>query len=126
VNDAKPIRYETRRDAYDGNVTRRRGLLHVFAVYAGEKGKTTEVEVPHNAMHSPDFMEQGYGGVGAEDLARTIIGHWLGEKDPNRLVYSRFKAMLVSPAPQLVPLRITAQQIEGFFKLAQQIEGGKK
>lgn len=113
----RPAKYVTRRDD-DKKGVRSRGTLHLFAVHRVTiDGKVAEVEseIPHNCLHSPDGMDQGHGGLGAEDLARTIVGHWLGTDAPHRATYSRFKSMFVSPAPMYKPLTLWADQIEKFM-----------
>ena len=112
-----PIYYETRRDPQPENVTRKRGKLRVFAVYAAKEkgGKLRAAEVKHNVMHSTAGMEQGVANNEGRDLARTILGHWIGTDMPHQSLYNAFCSMFVAPAKQHVPLRITDEQIKMFL-----------
>ena len=113
----KPLFYETRRDPEPENVTRKRGKLRVFAVYAPKEkgGRLRGDEVKHNVMHAPDGMEQGVANNEGRDLARTILGHWLGTESPHQTLYNPFCALFVASAKVHLPLKITAEQIEAFM-----------
>lgn len=112
-----PLYYETRRDERDGNVTRKRGVLRLFAIYAPKAagGKLRSLEVKHNVMHSADAMEQGVANNEGRDLARTIVGHWLGTPMPHQSLYNPFCATFIAKAKQAEPLKITAEQIAKFL-----------
>lgn len=50
----------------------------------------------HLLRHSPDGFEYGYGGSGPSDLARSIVGDLLGEKDPKPALYRPVTHRLVA------------------------------
>lgn len=50
----------------------------------------------HLLRHSPDGFEFGYGGSGPSDLARSIVGDLLGEKDPKPALYRPVTHRLVA------------------------------
>lgn len=52
--------------------------------------------LPHLLRHSPDGFEYGYGGSGPSDLARSIVGDLLGEKDPKPSLYRPVTHRLIS------------------------------
>lgn len=52
--------------------------------------------LPHLMRHSPDGFEYGYGGSGPSDLARSIVGDLLGEKDPKPALYRPVMIEIIS------------------------------
>ena len=54
----------------------------------------------HLLLHSPDGFEWGYHGSGPADLARSIVGDVLGEKNPHPAHYQRVKSQLVAQIPR--------------------------
>lgn len=52
--------------------------------------------LPHLVKHSPTGFEYGYGGSGPSDLARSIIGDFLHDRNPDPEVYHHFKWDFVS------------------------------
>ena len=56
--------------------------------------------LPHLVRHSPAGFEWGYGGSGPSDLARSIVGDLLGQKDPHPVDYQRIKRALVASLPE--------------------------
>lgn len=52
--------------------------------------------LPHLVRHSPDGFEYGYGGSGPSDLARSIVGDLLGERDPKPSLYRPVVGRLIS------------------------------
>jgi hypothetical protein len=74
----------------------RRGPDGVHAWAVSESG--AHIPLPHLMRHSPDGFEIGYAGSGPSDLARSIVGHFLGEKDPDSGIYQALKfALLANP-----------------------------
>lgn len=112
-----PLYYETRREPRDGNVTRKRGRLRLFAVYAAKEkgGKLRQAEVKHNVMHATTGMEQGVANNEGRDLARTIVGHWLGTEMPHQTIYNAFCSLYIAQANPAIPLKITAEQMKAFM-----------
>lgn len=51
--------------------------------------------LPHLYRHS-DAFDYGYGGSGPSDLARSIVGDLLGEKDPKPALYRPVTHRLIS------------------------------
>lgn len=54
----------------------------------------------HLRKHSPDGFEWGYGGSGPADLARSIVGDVLGDRNPSPNYYQRVKRQLVATLPR--------------------------
>lgn len=61
----------------------------------------------HLMRHSPDGFEYGYGGSGPSDLARSIVGDLLEEKDPKPSLYRpvthRLVAQIEGDGPVFIP-----------------------
>lgn len=56
--------------------------------------------LPHLMRHSPDGFECGYGGSGPADLARSIVGDLIGERDPSARLYQEVKFRLIATMPR--------------------------
>jgi len=56
--------------------------------------------LPHLAKHSPDGFEYGYMGSGPSDLARSIVGDWMGTDNPDPRLYMVVKKALIAPLDQ--------------------------
>jgi hypothetical protein len=54
----------------------------------------------HLVRHSPTGMNWGYGGSGPADLARSILGDFLGIDDPHPALYQQFKFEKIAPLNQ--------------------------
>lgn len=67
--------------------------------------------LPHLERHSPDGFEYGYGGSGPADLARSIVGEVLGQKDPSITLYSRLKMEWVSQLEGAGPHSISEDEV---------------
>jgi hypothetical protein len=75
---------------YEGS--RRDGVPVVEVVTpAGERA-----ELPHLVWRSVDGFEWGYRGSGPADLARSIVGHHTGEKNPDPRVCDAFERSTVA------------------------------
>ena len=81
-------------------MTRADGLVRV-TVYRddGVGGKIHLGPLRHLVQHSRGF-EWGYGGSGPSDLARSIVGDLLGQRDPHPVDYQRVKRALVATLPE--------------------------
>ena len=78
--------------------------VEVSVVRLGEDGKPDPDQptyvLPHLVKHSPTGFEYGYMGSGPSDLARSIVGDWMGTDDPDPRFYMAVKKMLIAPLPQ--------------------------
>ncbi len=54
----------------------------------------------HLERHSPDGFEWGYHGSGPADLARSIVGDVMGDRNPPPGQYQRVKSQLVARVPR--------------------------
>ena len=71
------------------------GHPHVLVERDGRKAYS----LPHLLHHSPGGFEWGYGGSGPFDLARSIVGDFLGTEDPPAPTYRLVVSELVSRLP---------------------------
>jgi hypothetical protein len=67
--------------------------------------------LPHLLRHSPDGFEYGYGGSGPSDLARSLVGDLLGQKDPPPRFYRPVVEGLISQLHGSGPFYIAEDQI---------------
>ena len=82
-------------------VMARPGGRILVTVYQEREGDVRHLgPLRHLVQHSPDGFEWGYGGSGPFDLARSIVGDLLGQKDPHPVDYQRIKRALVATLPE--------------------------
>ncbi len=63
------------------------------------EGNVSVRPLPHLVRHSPDSFEWGYGGSGPADLARSIVGDFIDDQDPDPALYQAVKCKLVAAVP---------------------------
>ncbi len=68
--------------------------------------------LPHLVHHSPDGFEYGYGGSGPSDLARSIVGDFLSDRNPHPDIYNPFKWKFIAGLKGEGPHIITDDQID--------------
>lgn len=73
-------------------ITRKAVLVVIVRPTGGEA-----YPLPHLVHHSPDGFEFGYSGSGPADLARSLVGDFLGTTRPAAWVYQPVKDALVAP-----------------------------
>lgn len=72
----------------------------------------------HLIRHSPTGFEVGYHGSGPADLARSIVGDFLGDPDPHPIAYQAVKAAFIAPLDRDSPgpFELTGRQLLDFLK----------
>lgn len=66
----------------------------VVTVETEEDGEFTVRPLEHLVQHSPDGFEWGYFGSGPADLARSIVGDLIDDRDPAPALYRELRHQL--------------------------------
>ena len=94
-------------------------------IYRGERGADGMVRayvdegghrrvLPHLVLHSPQGFDYGYGGLGAMDLARSILADYLRAL-PEVWVYQAFKRRFLEPLDRRAPWMIDGDEIAAWL-----------
>jgi hypothetical protein len=67
--------------------------------------------LPHLVRHSPDGFAYGYGGSGPSDLARSIVGDLLNERDPKPSIYRPVVANIISQLKGTGPFFVAEESV---------------
>ena len=67
--------------------------------------------LPHLVRHSPDGYSYGYSGSGPSDLARSIVGDLLGERDPKPSLYRPVVTHIISLLSGAGPFFVSEESV---------------
>lgn len=97
---------------YEIRRVRATGRVECIVTEEGQAG----YHLLHLVHHSPTGFEFGYPGSGPADLARSIIGDYLHDRNPHPALYQQFKADVIAKLDRDQSIhQITEDEVDEWF-----------